>query len=324
MQTELENTTLLRYNEEECKKDRIENIEQLTPIERPNCIQWFNTYGNVDNEHIKEVVAQNNLDDFLLRLLSEEHSNKVIELENVLFVAIEVFRSDENKYSTEKMQFILNAQFIWSMQEKSGDYFSWIRERLHSKKGLVRHKKADYLFFLILDSIIDNYEKTFQQITDYNDHLYESSNIKPTPEFTSIVESRKQEIFKFKKATKTLRDTVTKLEKIDLENFDTKYFEELKEQTNNLLGDIDFELQKLESKINLIFSIQGHHLNEVMKTLTIFSIIFIPITFLAGIYGMNFENMPELKTQYGYFVLLGVMFSISVIIIIYFKRKKWF
>ncbi len=324
MQTKLENTTLLRYNKEVHKKEIIESIGQFTPIEQPNFIQWFNTYGSVDNEHIKEIVNQNNLDDFLLRLLSEEHSNKVIELDNVLFVAIEVFRSDENKYSTEKMQFILNTQFIWSIQERSGDYFGWIRERLHGKKGLVRHKKADYLFFLILDSIIDNYEKTFQQITNYNDQLFESTNIKPTPEFTSTVESRKQEIFKFKKATKALRDTITKLEKIDLENFDTKYFEELKEQTNNLLGDIDFELQELESKINLIFSIQGHHLNEVMKTLTIFSIIFIPITFLAGIYGMNFEYMPELKTRYGYFILLGIMFCISVMIVIYFKRKKWF
>lgn len=80
----------------------------------------------------------------------------------------------------------------------------------------------------------------------------------------------------------------------------------------------------MESKINLIFSIQGHRLNEVMKTLTILSVIFIPLTFLAGIYGMNFENMPELKFQYGYFLLLGLMFLISLFIVLYFKRKKWF
>ena len=90
------------------------------------------------------------------------------------------------------------------------------------------------------------------------------------------------------------------------------------------MTNIDFELQELESKINLIFSIQGHRLNEVMKTLTILSVIFIPLTFLAGIYGMNFENMPELKFQYGYFLLLGFMFVISLFIVWYFKRKKWF
>ncbi len=311
MNVKLEDTTLIRYNEEMCgNREVVDTTKQLIPIEQEGFIQWFNTYGTVSYEQLKEIVVENG-------------SNKVITLNNVLFVALEVFRSDKN-YTTEKMEFVLNSKFIWSIQEKSGDYFTWIRERLYSKKGLVRSKKGDYLFFLILDAIIDNYEKTFQEIIDHNDKLFENSNIKPTPEFTSVVEERKQEIFKLKKATKSLRDTITKIERVDLEYFNAKYFEELKEQVNNLIADIDFELQELESKINLIFSIQGHHLNEIMKTLTIFSIIFIPITFLAGIYGMNFENMPELKTEYGYFILLGLMLSITILILIYFKRKKWF
>jgi magnesium transporter len=112
-----------------------------------------------------------------------------------------------------------------------------------------------------------------------------------------------------------------KLENIEIKGFNTKYFSELKEQINNLLTNIDFELHELESKINLIFSIQGHRLNEVMKTLTILSVIFIPLTFLAGIYGMNFENMPELKFQYGYFILIGIMFLIGILIVWYFKQK---
>ena len=108
------------------------------------------------------------------------------------------------------------------------------------------------------------------------------------------------------------------------DNFNTKYFSELKEQTNNLIANIDFELQELESKINMIFSIQGHRLNEVMKTLTILSVIFIPLTFLAGIYGMNFANMPELNWKYGYFLILGLMLVITIISVWYFKKKKWF
>ena len=121
-----------------------------------------------------------------------------------------------------------------------------------------------------------------------------------------------------------LRDTITKLEKMEIDGFEVKYFSELKEQTTNLISNIDFELQELESKINLIFSIQGHRLNEVMKTLTILSVIFIPLTFLAGIYGMNFENIPELKFKYSYFILLAAMVIITLISVWYFKRKKWF
>mgnify|MGYP000214894796 FL=1 len=116
----------------------------------------------------------------------------------------------------------------------------------------------------------------------------------------------------------------TKLEKIEMNSIETKYFTELKEQTNHLISDIDFELEVLESNMNLIFSIQGYRLNEVTKTLTIFSVIFIPLTFLAGIYGMNFKNIPELQTDNGYFVLLGIMVLITGVTVRYFTKKKWF
>jgi|TARA_B110000116_G_C16581727_1_gene466583 magnesium transporter len=222
------------------------------------------------------------------------------------------------------MIFIVSPNFLWSIQEKSGDYFNWIRERLEDNKGIVRKKKADYLLFLLLESIIDNYQDTFQENTELSSNKLGSDKIKPTPEFTSLVENRKQELFSFKKATLSLRDTIVKLEKVEIDGFETKYFSELKEQTNNLISNIDFELQELESKINLIFSIQGHRLNEVMKTLTILSVIFIPLTFLAGIYGMNFEHIPELKFKYGYFILLGIMVLVTIVSVWYFKRKKWF
>ncbi len=320
----MKNTSLISFNKIFYQRTELENKEPLYVLKKDGFVQWFNTYGDIEDELLKDVVKHNNLDDFLIRLLLDEYTNKVIELDDVLFVSLEVFNLKENSYDIKKMAFILNSDFIWSMQENIGDYFEWIRQRLASNKGLTRQKKADYLFFLILDSIVDNYEKTFEKISDYNDKLFSDSKIKPTPEFTSIIEDRKQELFKFKKATKSLRDTITKLEKVQLSTFETKYFADLKEQINNLLGDIDFELAELESKINLVFSIQGHHLNEVMKTLTIFSIIFTPITFLAGIYGMNFEYIPELKSKYGYFILLGVMGLITSGLLYYLRRKKWF
>ena len=222
------------------------------------------------------------------------------------------------------MIFIVSSDFLWSIQEKSGDYFNWIRERLEGNKGIVRKKKADYLLFLLLESIVDNYQDTYEENAELSADKLNSTHIKPTPEFTSLVEKRKQELFNFKKATLSLRDTITKLEKMEIDGFEVKYFSELKEQTTNLISNIDFELQELESKINLIFSIQGHRLNEVMKTLTILSVIFIPLTFLAGIYGMNFENIPELKFKYSYFILLAAMVIITLISVWYFKRKKWF
>ena len=254
----------------------------------------------------------------------EEHSNKVILLNDLVFISTRILKTESRTLDSEQMFFIISSEFLWSIQEKEGDYFNWIRERLENNKGIVRRKKADYLLFLILESIVDNYEDTYQKNAELSATILEAENIKPTPEFTAKVEKRKQELFNFKKATISLKDTILKLEKIKIEGFDVKYFSELKEQTNNLISNIDFELQELESKINLIFSIQGHRLNEVMKTLTILSVIFIPLTFLAGIYGMNFENIPELKYKYGYFILLGIMVVVTLGAVWYFKRKKWF
>lgn len=154
--------------------------------------------------------------------------------------------------------------------------------------------------------------------------LKQSSNIQPTPEFTEIVEKEKNTIITYKKAVNSLRDIITKLEKIEDPKINKKFYTELSTQVHNLISTIDFDLQELDSKINLIFSIQGHRLNEVMKTLTIFSVVFIPLTFLAGIYGMNFKNIPELESQYGYFILLGIMVLITLISVYFFKKKKWF
>jgi magnesium transporter len=321
----LNNTSIIRYSNKNCEKTDFAKVSDINLIHNLETVKWLNTYGIKFHEPFKKIIQQNKLDDFLIKLLSdEEHPNKVIVLDNLLFITTRVLITEGHKFDSEQMIFIVSAGFLWSIQEKKGDYFNWIRQRLEDNKGIVRKKKTDYLLFLLLESIIDNYQNTYQENAALNSDKLSAVNIKPTPEFTSLVEKRKQELFNFKKATISLKDTIVKLEKIEIDGFNAKYYSELKEQTNNLISNIDFELQELESKINLIFSIQGHRLNEVMKTLTILSVIFIPLTFLAGIYGMNFENIPELRSENGYFILLGTMLVISIISIWYFKRKKWF
>lgn len=321
----LKQTSLISYSVNHYQKNTYNAISDIILSNKTPSTEWVNTYGNKYSEIFKTIVNHNKLDDFLIKLfMDDEHSNKVILLDDLVFVSTRVLITKSETLESEQMLFVVSSSYLWSIQEKEGDYFDWIRERLEANKGIVRKKKTDYLLFLILESIVDNYQETYQKNAALSADKLNSTQIKPTPEFTAAVEKRKQELFNFKKATLSLRDTIIKLEKIEIDHFDIKYFSELKEQTNNLTANIDFELQELESKINLIFSIQGHRLNEVMKTLTIFSVIFIPLTFLAGIYGMNFENIPELKYKNGYFILLGIMVLVTAIAVWYFKRKKWF
>ena len=288
-------------------------------------ITWVNTYGLDYMEEFRQMVNGNNLDDFLLRLLlNQKMGNKVIVLEDQLFIAARILKTEHDTMESEQMYFVVSKDFNWCIQEKRGDHFDWIRQRIFENKGIIRKKRADYLLFFILETLITNYKDKYEETVIMENALDAIVKREPTPEFMFEVEQKKAVIQDFKKAAQGLRDIIIKLERVQVKGFHTKYFSELREQINGLIADIDSDIMELESQINLFFSVQGHRLNEVMKTLTIFSVVFIPLTFLAGIYGMNFENMPELRSPYGYFILLGVMLIVTIISIVIFKRKKWF
>lgn len=321
----LNNSTLITYAPEHFVQKDCENFNELTFSGYSNEKCWLNTYGLSFTEDFAKLVEQNQFDDFLLKLLQDDnHANKVLELENVLFIALKVLKTDCNDLNQEQMLFVVAPNALWSIQENVGTYFEWIRQRQRSGRGLSRQKPIDYLLFLLVESLVDNYTDTFARLVDDNQGLLTMPEVNPTPAFTAGVEAQKRRLLNFKKATISLRNTIVKLENVECITIESKYFVELKEQVNNLISDIDFELSELDSKLSLIFSIQGHRLNEIMKILTVMSAVFIPLTFLTGIYGMNFENIPELKMKNGYFILLAVMATMGVGIIAYFKHKKWF
>lgn len=321
----LKNTSWIKYNLQEYDNGTYGSIEEIKDLNLDDKVSWINTYGIDFRDEVKQVVTQNQLDIFLIKLMVDStHPNKVIELENLLFVAVSVLKTDHSQLISEQMFFIMSHRFVWSIQEKKGDYFNGIRSLIKENRGIVRRKNADYLLFLILESIVDNYYETLHQFNKDGLDNMKASQVNPTPEFMTWIEQRKRQLFRIKRASSSLRETVTKMEKVSHKTFKSTYFSELKEQINNLLSDIDYEMAELESKMNMIFSLQGHRLNEVMKTLTIFSVVFIPLTFIAGIYGMNFVNMPELDWEYGYFYVIGLMIVITLISFYIFKRKKWF
>lgn len=321
----LRNTSMIKYGKDLNTKsvyDKVEDIDLET--DSPE-INWLNTYGISFKEQGKKIVAVNELDSFLNTLMAEnDHRNKVIELDHSLFLSIRTLHYRKNDFHTEQLLFVASKQFVWSIQERKGDYFGHVRERIENNKDIIRNKNAGYLLFVIIEAIIENYESVYLKITENNLTEVKLIDVNPTPEFAEKIETNKQQLFILKKGISSLRDAIAKIEKTSLEEYESRYFTELKEQANYMIDDIDFDLQQLESTINLIFNLQSHKLNQVMKTLTVLSVIFIPLTFLAGIYGMNFKHMPELQTQNGYFILLAAMTLLTIAIIIYFKKKKWF
>lgn len=326
MVTDFENNTwIINYSMDDYYNRKFSMEEDHILSKKDKSITWVNTYGLTYLEEFKQMVLSNDLDDFLLRLLANQDlGNKVIELEDQLFIAVKIVKTENHFPETEQMFFIAGKDFVWCVQEKWGDHFDWIRKRIFDNKGIIRKKKADYLLYFILETIISNYKEKYDEVVVMENMLESATKTELTPEFMFDIEEQKTTIHQFKKASHGIRDIAVRLERVEVKGFQTKYFSELREQINALINDIDSDIHELESQINLFFSIQGHRLNEVMKTLTIFSVIFIPLTFMAGIYGMNFENIPELKWPYGYFILLGLMLVVTLISIFIFKRKKWF
>jgi magnesium transporter len=324
MDSFLSNTKQTTYNKSDTEVTTFDNLNEII-LTKKECNSWLNTYGINYKHEFEAIIKQSSLDDFLIKLLNEDqHPNKVLELNNILFIAVNILKTDSEELTSEQIFFILNKEFIWTIQEKKGDHFEWIRTRINENKGLVRKKNIYYLLYLLIESIIDNYSETYRKFQSQLENELDVSKVDPTPDFTSHIQEQKKKLFQYKKACVSLRDVIIKLEKTLISNNKIYYFSELKEQLNNLISDIDFEISNTDSNVNLIFSIQGHYLNNVMKTLTIFSVIFIPITFIAGLYGMNFKYIPELQTEYGYFIALIVMFLLTSVSLYIFKKKNWF
>lgn len=318
------NTSSITYSPNSLIEEKLGSAETIKLLNSEH-ITWLNTYGLLYSKEFTKIIYANKLDEFLQLLIKEnKHRNKVIELEETMFLAINTIHLNSKEMSTEQMMFVLGENFVWSIQEKPGDYFQDIRYRLRENKGLVRKKSSDYLLYLIIDAIIDNYSSVYEKINEPLEQIQEQENPETDQKNVLKIENGKQQLFQLKKAIASLRETIFKLENSGLDFLESRYFSEAKEQANYLMDDIDFDLNQLESKLNLIFNLQNNRLNQVMKTLTIFSVIFIPLTFLAGIYGMNFDHMPGTKAPNGFYIFLLVTVFVTLLSIYMINRRNWF
>lgn len=315
-------TTRIAYNTEDMEQIQIAEVQPHRMLYKKGYKVWLRSYTVEDKESIKAIIADNNLDNFLNVLISNElETNKVIELDNVIFISLHILSAKGKPIKTNPLIFIMTPSFVWSIQNTDKDYFHWIEQRILKNTGLTRSKQADYLLGNMIKTVVDSYDEVVAKHAENSIYQSDIIDLRPTPEFMQEIEDFKQELFILKKSALSLRDSITKIVNIESIELEEKYFNELKEQVKNVLNDIDFHIQTLESKISLIFSIQSHRMNEIMKTLTVFSVIFIPLTFIAGVYGMNFKNMPELEWDNGYYYTLLLMLVVVILVIVYIKRR---
>ncbi len=323
---------MFRYNAEEyteIKDIDPANIPEIDPND--TIFYWLNLHGIHDTELVTKICSMVGAHRLVVQdIVDTTERTKVQEFDNHLFFTIRsvFYNVDKLELENEKISFLLGKNYVISFQEKKGDYFEYIRQRIRENKGLSRQRSSDYLLFLLLDAILNNYFNVIDSIDHVVSAVPVSELIKKSdPEMIIGFENQKVQLREVKSYILPFFDSVQLLEDGDSEFIKpphTKYFFDLKEQCLQVKDHIESLIQKLESMSALYFSLQGHRANEIMKTLTIVAGIFIPLSFIAGLYGMNFEHMPELGYKYSYFILLGVMASVAIGMLLYFKRKKWF
>lgn len=321
---------LFDYNKDEVTETENYSLQNFVGFADETKQHWLNIHGIHEIDQILKICNVLQIHDLVIQdILDINQRPKFQQFDNYCFLTIKSILPDESQQiQTEQISFVLGKNYLVSFQERKADYFSHVRQRIREKIGIVNQRTPDYLLFLLLESILDNYFKTIDNIEQQIDSFgLIDMNSDPSPSLLSTIEQYKRQIHLIKKTIAPIKEFILKIERENIsliQQKHVKYFLELKDLCLTLIDSCDHNDMRLESSINLFFSVQGHRMNQVMKTLTVVATIFIPITFIAGVYGMNFTNIPELSWKWGYFGFWGIIVCILIFMLSYFKRKRWF
>ncbi|MGR7814412.1 magnesium/cobalt transporter CorA [Lacinutrix undariae] len=295
-----------------------------------NHITWINVNGLNNVLEIEKLGQHYKLHSLTLEdILNTNHRPKIDEFDDYLFLVFKMLHFKEDGTLTyEQVSLVAGEDFVLTFQEADGDVFDELRNRISTGKGVIRTQGADYLMYAILDAIVDNYitviEAFGDQIEDLETLVFDSkSNESETP---SQIQKLKHEVLKIRRSVLPLREVINRLEKSECKIIEDKtrsYLRDLQDHIVQVTETIDMYREMIWSIMDMHMSLISNKMNEVMKVLTIIATIFIPLTFIAGIYGMNFNNMPELQYKYGYQIVWAVMIMVLIIMLIYFRKKKW-
>lgn len=319
---------LIRYNKEEYKKFDQHNVDEVLKNLQPEQVNWINLDGLNDTSIIEKLQNRFGLHTLLVEDILNEQRPKSEEYDDYLYFTMKMLhRIEDNKIEYEQISFVLGTNYLITFQEIAGDLFDQFRERIRLDLGKVRKKKADYLLYRLIDIIVDNYyiiiDNIGEQIENLEDNLEENS----TDDTFRQIQSLRKELIYLRKAVNPLREalgSIVKGETSFVEEENLRYFRDVYDHTIHVIDSLDSYKDLLSSIMDMHINSINAKTNKVMKLLTVITTIFIPLTFIAGIYGMNFEYMPELEWVYGYPFVLGTMGVILIAMISYFKRKDWF
>jgi len=326
---------IFQYNSGSITEKNIVNIDDLKELVNNESVLWVNICGLHEVDKLEKVGGIFNISPLEMEdILNVTHSPKLEELEDHIFMICKMLAFDKNseKISVEQVSFILGKNYLISFQEKEGDVFDLVRERLRNGKGRVRKLGTDYLIYRLLDSIVDSYAVIILELDEMMENIEDELLDDPKQETLENIYSFRKEVYKLRRSVVPLKEIIYSVEK-DVHPLIQKsnliFIKDLEDHIKSAADTLENFREQVNSMIEIYRSTSGLKLNEIVKVLTIISTIFIPLTFIVGVYGMNFNpnsspfNMPELNWYFGYPLVLILMVIIAVLLLVIFRKKKW-
>ena len=321
--------TLIDYDEAQLQEKELETVDECFPFKDKPTVTWINIDGIHQVEIIEKIGKHFNIHPLILEdILHTGQRPKMEDFEDYIFVVVKMIYYDDkdNEIRAEQLSVVLGSNFVISFQEKEGDVFDPVRDRIRKSKGRIRKMKADYLAYALLDTIVDHYFVVLEKLGEKIEDMEEQLVTNPTPETLQTIHTLKRELIFLRKSVWPLREVINVLERGEssLINESTGiYLRDVYDHTIQVIDTIETFRDMVSGMLDIYLSSISNKMNEVMKVLTIIATIFIPLTFIAGLYGMNFKYIPELEWHWGYPVLLFVMAGIGFLMLVYFRRKRW-
>ena len=317
------------YDDKDLNEAEVDDFAQCVPLKHSPTVSWINVDGLHDVELVRRIGEEFDWHPLMLEdIVSVGQRPKLEDYETTLYVVLPMLRwnADTGQADEEQLSIVLGENYVFTFQERVGDIFDGVRERLRTSRGRIRQKGSDYLAYALMDSVVDHYFQVLEGIGELTEGLEEEVLTDPRERTIQKLHALKRELLSIRRSVWPLRDMMSSMVRDELERFteDTRVFlRDVHDHTIHVLDTVEALRDVVSGMVDLYLSTVSFRTNEIMRVLTVMASVFIPLTFFAGIYGMNFEYMPELHIRWAYPTLLAGMFILAVSMLAYFKRKGW-
>jgi len=321
---------LIKYGPDHALEERSpDNLVESFPFDPQVPVNWLNIDGSHEVDHLEEIGTRLNIHPLVLEdILNTSQRPKMEDYDEYLFIELNMlaWNDEDSRVDAEQISLLLGENYLVTFQEQEMDEFEPVRKRIREGKGRLRKSGPDYLAYSLIDAVVDNYfiilENLGEKIEDLEDELVTD----PVPETLHAIHDLKRELIFLRKSVWPLREVISSLERGESNLFRDStliYLRDVYDHIIQIIDTVETFREMASGMLDIYLSSVNNRMNEIMKVLTMISTIFIPLSFLVGLYGMNFEYMPELHWKWGYAMVWGIVLMIVVGMIVYFRRKKW-